>query len=195
MSPTQPRKEFPIIAFPASQDFEVWLAENHLHSDGIWLRFYKKNSGVETIVYAEALDVALCYGWIDSQTNKYDELSYIQKFTPRRKRSMWSKRNLEHIERLEKEGRIQAQGWKEIEAAKADGRWDQAYDSPANITVPEDFMAELAKDSAALAFFQTLNKTNTYYIAFQLHTAKRPETRERRMKSILEKLAKGEKFY
>lgn len=190
-----PAKEFPILPFPTIEDFEKWLSENHAVSDGIWMQFYKKDSGVKTIVYAEALDVALCYGWIDSQANKYDELSYIQKFTPRRKKSMWSKRNREHIDRLEKEGRMQAPGWKEIEAAKADGRWDQAYDSPANITIPEDFMTELAKDPAAQAFFQTLNKTNSYYIAFQLQTAKKPETRERRMKSILEKLAKGEKFY
>lgn len=190
-----PAKEFPILPFPTIEDFEKWLSENHAVSDGIWMQFYKKDSGVKTIVYAEALDVALCYGWIDSQANKYDELSYIQKFTPRRKKSMWSKRNREHIDRLEKEGRMQAPGWKEIEAAKADGRWDQAYDSPANITIPEDFMTELARDPAAQAFFETLNKTNSYYIAFQLQTAKKPETRERRMKSILEKLAKGEKFY
>ncbi|MEZ4825586.1 MAG: YdeI/OmpD-associated family protein [Bacteroidia bacterium] len=191
----QPAKEFPILPFPTQNDFELWLSQNHDQCDGIWMQFYKKGSGVETIVYAEALDVALCYGWIDSQTNKYDELSYLQKFTPRRKKSLWSKRNREHIARLEQEGRIQPSGWKEIEAAKADGRWDTAYDSPANITVPDDFMKLLAKDPDALAFFQTLNKTNTYYVAFQLQTAKKPETRERRMLAILEKLSRGEKFY
>ncbi|MDX2246733.1 MAG: YdeI/OmpD-associated family protein [Bacteroidia bacterium] len=190
-----PAKEFPILPFPTQNDFELWLSENHDQCEGIWLQFFKKSSGVQSIIYAEALDVALCYGWIDSQANKYDELSYVQKFTPRRKKSLWSKRNREHIERLSQEGRIQPPGWKEIEAAKADGRWAAAYDSPANIAIPDDFMELLAQQPEALAFFHTLNKTNTYYIAFQLQTAKKTETRERRMITILEKLTRREKFY
>ena len=127
--------------------------------------------------------------------NKYDDLSYLQKFTPRRKRSIWSKRNIEHVERLISEGRMQPAGLRQIEAAKADGRWDQAYDSPANMEVPADFLEELSKDPAAKAFFDTLNKTNLYAIGWRLQTAKKPETRAKRMKAILEMLSKGEKFH
>ncbi|HMQ88223.1 MAG TPA: YdeI/OmpD-associated family protein [Flavilitoribacter sp.] len=190
------KDKLPIFHFELPSHWEEWLVENHeITEKGIWLRFYKKNSGVATIVYAQALDVALCYGWIDAVANKYDDLSYLQKFTPRRKRSIWSKRNIEHVERLISEGRMQPAGLRQIEAAKADGRWDQAYDSPANMEIPADFLEELAKDPSAKAFFDTLNKTNLYAIGWRLQTAKKPETRAKRMKAILEMLSKGEKFH
>jgi uncharacterized protein YdeI (YjbR/CyaY-like superfamily) len=189
------KKEYPIIAFENPLAFEQWLAEHHAVENGIWLRFYKKDSGVATITYAQALDEALCYGWIDGQAKKYDDTSWLQKFTPRRPRSIWSKRNREYVERLIKAGKMQTAGLRQIEVAKADGRWDKAYDSPSNMEVPEDFLQALAKNEKANAFFETLNKTNTYAIAWRLQTAKRPETRERRMNAILEMLAKGEKFH
>ena len=155
----------------------------------------KKATGKPSVNYGAALDEALCYGWIDGQKNKYDNESYLQKFTPRRPRSIWSKRNIEHIERLEKEGKMRSAGRKAVEAAKSDGRWERAYDSPKNMEVPEDFIAELSKNKKALAFFESLNKTNRFAIAWRLQTAKKPETRERRKKVMLEMMERGEKFH
>ncbi len=170
-----PKDDLPIIAFESQSRWAKWLAENHAQPTGIWLRIFKKASGVVSVTYVEALDKALCYGWIDGQANKYDERSWLQKFTPRRKKSIWSKVNTQHVERLIKAGKMKAAGLKEIEAAKQDGRWQQAYDSPKNMTVSEDFLRELEKDSKAKSFFETLNKTNLYSIAFRLQTAKKPK--------------------
>jgi uncharacterized protein YdeI (YjbR/CyaY-like superfamily) len=161
----------------------------------IWLRIFKKDSGVASVNYALALDEALCYGWIDGQVKSIDEKSYMQKFTPRRTRSMWSKRNIENVKRLKKEGRMRPSGIKEVEKAKADGRWDNSYDSPSNMTVPEDFLIELSKDKKAAEFFNTLSKINKYSIAWRLQTARKPETRANRMKIILEMLSKGKSFH
>ncbi|HEX9928916.1 MAG TPA: YdeI/OmpD-associated family protein [Pyrinomonadaceae bacterium] len=190
-----PTDNLPIVSFESPEQWEKWLSENHAQQSGIWLRIFKKGSGESSVTYAEALDEALCYGWIDGQKNKYDERSWIQKFTPRRKKSIWSKVNTEHVERLIKEERMKPAGFKEVEAAQQDGRWQQAYDSQKTMTIPEDFLHRLEKDSKAKTFFETLNKTNRYSIAFQLQTAKKPETREKRVKAILEKLSKGEKFH
>jgi uncharacterized protein YdeI (YjbR/CyaY-like superfamily) len=184
-----------IQAFESQKDWQRWLAKNYSKSNGIWLRFFKKDSGVKSIRYDEALDEALCYGWIDGQLKKYDEKSYIQKFTPRRPKSIWSKRNREHVARLISLGKMREAGLKEIEAAKADGRWEQAYDSPSAMKVPEDFMKELSKNKKAKMFFESLNKANTYAILWRLQTAKKPETREKRMKAILEMLKEGKKFH
>ena len=147
------------------------------------------------MTYAEGLDEALCCGWIDGQLDKYDEKSWLRKFTPRRSKSVWSKRNIEHVNRLIQAGKMKLAGLKEVEAAKADGRWERAYDSPSAMQVPEDFLKELSKDKKAKAFFETLNKANTYAIAWRLQTAKKPETREKRMKAILEMLKRGEKLH
>ncbi len=187
--------ELPVISFKTAKDWRNWLEENHNKEKGIWLRMYKKGTDKTSVNYETALDEALCYGWIDGQKKKCDNESYLQKFTPRRSRSIWSKRNIEHIERLEKEGRMRPAGRKEVEAAKADGRWERAYDSPKNMQVPEDFIAELSKNKKALAFFEGLNKTNRYSIAWRLQTAKKPETREKRKKVMLEMMARGEKFH
>jgi len=189
------KPDLEIIPFASVQEWEQWLEHNHTVSNGIWLRFYKKASGIASVYYDGALDVALCYGWIDGQLKKYDDLSYIQRFTPRRPRSIWSKRNIEHIARLTSAGRMKAAGLKEAEAAKADGRWDVAYDSQSNITVPADFLKELRKNNVAFAFYESLNKANKYAIAWRIQTAKRPETREKRMKDILEMLAHEVKFH
>ncbi len=184
-----------ILSFEAPEDWEHWLEQNHLISKGIWLRFYKKESQVKSVNYQEALDVALCYGWIDGQVKTYDAQSYLQKFTPRRPKSIWSKRNIEHVARLGKDEKMKPAGLKEVESAKTDGRWDVAYDSPSNMTVPDDFLRELSKNKTSLAFFERLNKSNKYAVTWRLQTAKKPETREKRMKAILEMLARGEKFH
>ncbi len=183
------------LAFKSSSGFRDWLEKNHAATDGIWLRMYKKASGKPSITYAEALDQALCFGWIDGQARPKDENSWLQKFTPRRPRSGWSKRNTQHAERLIKSGHMTHAGLAAVEAAKADGRWSAAYESPRNAAPPEDFLKLLGTNKEAKAFFATLNKANLYAIVYRLQTAKKPETRERRMKKILEMLARGEKFH
>ena len=195
MENTPKKSDYPIIPFVSQAEFTQWMVQNHDKENGIWLRFYKKNSGVTTVVYSEALDVALCFGWIDGQVKKFDDISYIQKFTPRRAKSMWSKRNREHVARLEKEGRMQPGGIREVEAAKRDGRWESAYDSPYNMEIPQEFMNELSKNQKALAFFNTLNKTNLFAIGWRLQTAKTPETKGKRMLGIIDMLEKGRKFH
>lgn len=159
------------------------------------MRFYKKNSGIASVTHEEALDEALCFGWIDGQLNKFDDKSWLQKFTPRNDKSIWSKRNADRCEQLIKLGKMKPAGFEEIEAAKANGRWEKAYDSPANMKIPEDFMVKLSKNKKALKFFETLNRTSLYSIAWRLQTAKKPETREKRMTQIIEMLSKGEKFH
>jgi uncharacterized protein YdeI (YjbR/CyaY-like superfamily) len=181
--------------FKTALEFRVWLQKNHVNSDGIWLQIFKRDSGKKSITYAEALDQALCHGWIDSQKQPYNEVSWLQKFTPRRAGSGWSKLNTEHVERLIKTGQMASTGLEVVKAAKADSRWQTAYDSPRNAAPPQDFLKALSKDKKAKAFFETLNKTNVYAIVYRLQTAKKPETRERRMKTILEMLARGEKFH
>jgi uncharacterized protein YdeI (YjbR/CyaY-like superfamily) len=185
----------PVMPFETPVHLENWLEENHTSFNGIWIRFYKKGSGMPSITYSEALDIALCYGWIDGQLKKYDDHSYIQKFTPRRPKSMWSKRNKEHVVRLEKAGKMRVSGIKEVEAAKSDGRWDRAYDSPSRMIVPEDFLVELMKHHEAYAFFNDLNKTNKYSIGWRLQTAKNPDTRSKRLNEILEMMKNKEKFH
>lgn len=183
------------LTFKSSLDFRDWLEKNHADTNGIWLRIFKKDAGKTSVTYAEALDQALCFGWIDGQKQPDDESSWLQKFTPRRAKSGWSKLNTQHAERLIKSGQMTPAGLKAVEAAKADGRWHTAYDSPRNAAPPEDFLKLLGKDKKAKAFFATLNKSNVYAIVYRLQTAKKPETRERRMKMILEMLARGEKFH
>lgn len=184
----------PTLEFKTLETFETWLIENHNNSKGIWLKIFKKDSGLKTVTYAEALDVALCYGWIDGQRQAFDEQAFLQKFCPRREKSIWSKINIGHVERLTNEGRMRTAGFKAIDKAKADGRWALAYDSPSKMTIPEDFLKELSKNKKAEAFFKNLNKTNLFAIGFRLQTAKKQETREKRMKEIIEKLEREEKF-
>ena len=189
------KKDFPVLFFDSQEEWRTWLEQNHNDARGVWLRFYKKGSGITSLNYDGALDEALCFGWIDGQSKSSDEMSYLQKFTPRRAKSIWSKRNIEHIARLTEEGKMKPSGLKEAEAAKADGRWERAYDSPGNLSIPEDFLRELSKDKNALTFFESLNKENIYAITWRLQTAKKTETRERRMKIILGMLSRGEKFH
>ena len=171
------------------------MVKEHARARDLLLRIYKKESGVPSITYAEALDQALCFGWIDGQKLPFDANSWVQKFTPRRAKSGWSKKNVAHVDRLIQEGQMTSAGLKEVEAAKADGRWATAYDSSANATVPEEFVKELARNAKAKQFYATLNKANLYSIAYRLQTAKRPETRIKRIKLIIDMLARGEKFH
>ncbi len=175
----------PVKTFTTAVEFRQWLARHHAKSAGIWLRIARKHAGRKTVSYAEALDEALCFGWIDGQKARCDEDFWLQKFTPRRTKSLWSKRNREHIARLIKEKRMTPAGLAAVDAAIADGRWDSAYDSGRTTEVPEDFITELKEDKTAYAFFLTLNKANTYAIAWRLQTAKRPETRHRRKAQLL----------
>jgi uncharacterized protein YdeI (YjbR/CyaY-like superfamily) len=184
-----------MLAFKSSAEFRGWLETNHDKTDVLWLRIFKKGSGEPSITYAEALDQALCHGWIDGQKKPYDESSWLQKFTPRRPKSGWSKINTEHVERLRKAGQMVPAGLKAVEAAKADGRWKAAYDPPRKASPPEDFLKALAKSKKAKTFLEGLNKANVYAIVYRLQTAKKPETRERRMKMILAMLDRGEAFH
>ena len=184
-----------ILSFASSVEFRKWLEKNHATSDGVWLRFFKKRSGRKSINHAEALDQALCFGWIDGQVKPRDERSWLQKFTPRRPKSGWSKLNTRHVQRLIKAGQMARAGLEVVAAAKADGRWQAAYDSPRNAAPPDDFLNAIGKHKKAKAFFEKLNRSNIYAIVYRLQTAKKPETREKRMKMILEILKRGEKFH
>ena len=190
MSPEQPE-----LAFATPDEWEAWLAEHHAASDGVWIRFAKKGSGLPTVRYAEALDAALCFGWIDGQTKGIDETWYLQRFTPRRKRSMWSKRNREKVAALIDAGRMQPAGLAEIERAKADGRWDAAYDSPKNARVPKDLQAALDASPPAAEAFGALNGVNRYAILHRVQTAKKPETRARRIAQFVAMLERGERIH
>jgi uncharacterized protein YdeI (YjbR/CyaY-like superfamily) len=183
------------LHFKTSADFRHWLEKNHLESDGLWLRIFKKDSHEISLSYAEALDQALCYGWIDGQKKSFDKLSWLQKFTPRRPKSGWSKINTQHVERLINAGTMAPAGMEAVEAAKADGRWETAYSSSRSASPPEDFLKELSKNKQAEAFFKTLNKANIYSIVYRLETAKKPETREKRMKTILAMMEQGKAFH
>ena len=187
--------EQPIIAFANATEFRTWLTQNHADHPGIWLKFAKKASGIPTVTYAEALDEALCLGWIDGQVKSIDATYYLQKFTRRGKRSIWSKINVGHVARLEKEGRMKLSGCAAVDAAKADGRWEAAYHSPSSAEMPDDFLAALSKEPKAQAFFETLNKSQRYSFFFRITTAKKPETRTKRIADFIAMLNRGEKWH
>ena len=188
-------KDLPVYLFTATKEWEEWLENNYDKVTAIWLKFAKKNTGAVSITYDEALEVALCYGWIDGLINKFDETYYLTRFSPRKPQSVWSKTNRAAVERLLKEGKMQPGGLKTIENAKANGRWEGAYDSSKEMKVPADFLTELAKNKKAEEFFKTLNRANTYAIAWRLQTAHKPETRAKRMEILLEMMKKGEKLH
>ncbi len=182
------QNEYPTLSFTDSHAWRAWLSSNYGTVDGMWLQIYKKDSGIKTVTYPEALDEALCFGWIDGQKKSYDQVSFLQKFTPRRKRSIWSQRNIAHVHRLTAEGKMTPAGQTEIEAAKQDGRWDQAYASHATMRIPDDFTKKVRTNPAAYATFKTLSKSELYSIYFTLHTAKSVATRERRIEKMLKDL-------
>src|SRR5258708_29878718 len=183
------------LAFRSPSEFRKWLAANHRRSSGIWLRIFKKGSGVPSVTYAEALDEALCFGWIDARKERYDDSSWLQRFTRRRPKSGWSKINTQHAERLVQAGRMKAAGQAQIDAAKKDGRWAAAYASPSKATFPKDFLAAFRRHKKAKALFELLHKANRYAIAYRLQTAKKPVTKQRRMENILAMLGRGEAFH
>jgi len=182
-------------SFRSAREFRKWIEKHHAQANGLLLRIYKNHSGLATVTYAEALDQALCFGWIDGQKLPFDEKSWVQKFTPRRPKSGWSKKNREHATRLIKTGAMTAAGLKQIDAAKADGRWTAAYDSQANASVPQEFLDALARNKKASGFYKTLSKTILYSIAYRLQTAKRPDTKAKRIELIVAMLARGETFH
>ncbi len=185
----------PIVEFKTKSAWTKWLEKNHDSSSGGWLRLAKKNSGLKSPSRDEALDSALCYGWIDGQSRSEGESTWLQKFTPRTKRSIWSKINREKVQRLIELGEMRPAGLAEIDRAKEDGRWDAAYDSMATITVPDDLRRELDKNRAANDFFNELDSRNRYAVLFRIHTAKRPETRARRIREFVDMLSRGEKIH
>ncbi|MDR8412962.1 YdeI/OmpD-associated family protein [Nonomuraea sp. 3-1Str] len=182
-----------VMAFGSADEWEAWLAEQHGSAADVWLRIAKKGSGTVSVTRGEALDVALCYGWIDSHTRSCDEASYLQRFSPRRPRSVWSKVNVAKVEQLLAEGRMRPAGLAAVLAAQADGRWDAAYESPRNVTVPEDLTVALEGDERARAFFDTLGKTDRYTVILRLMTARTPQTRAARLRRMVATLAAGEK--
>ena len=185
----------PVLAFASSEDWEAWLEREHAASDGVWIKFAKKGSGVASVAYPEAVEVALCYGWIDSQMQSLDERFYVQKFTPRRARSKWSRINRDKIEELTKAGRMKPAGLAEVELAKADGRWEAAYASPSTVELPPDLQRALDASPQAAEFWAGLNKANRFALVYQLEDAKKPETRERRLAKFMAMLERGEKLY
>jgi uncharacterized protein YdeI (YjbR/CyaY-like superfamily) len=190
-----PAAELETRAFASAEEWEAWLRDHHATVPGIWIRFAKKGSGVPTVTYLEALHAALCFGWIDGQARSLDDAAYVQRFTPRRARSIWSKRNRDFATALIEAGRMQPAGLREVERAKADGRWDAAYDAPSTATVPEDLQRALDASPAAAEFFATLNSQNRYAILHRVQTAKRPETRARRIEKFVAMLEAGETLY
>ena len=189
------KAEQPVIFFATQAEFHDWLAAEYATSDGIWTKFAKKASGITSLNYDEALDVALCFGWIDGQTKRLDETYYLQRWTPRRKRSPWSKRNVDKVAKLIEDGLMQPAGQAEIDRAKADGRWERAYDGPKNATVPDDLQAALDANPKAAEFFATLTGSARYAILYRLQDAKKPETRRRRLEKFVGMLERGEKLH
>ncbi len=190
-----PKPDDPVEFFAKPADFERWLRKHGAKASCIWVKYAKKKSGIPSIDWDQAVDVALCFGWIDGQAKSFDDTYSLQRFTPRASRSKWSKLNRDRVARLTKAGLMQPAGLAEVERAKADGRWEAAYDSPANAKVPDDLAEALAKSAKAKKFFESLSSTNRFAILHRLHDAKKPETRVRRLEKYVEMLKKGEKLY
>ena len=185
----------PVLCFESTDAWDVWLAAHHADSAGLWLKIAKKGSAGRSISYSEALDVALCHGWIDGQKGRHDDDYWLQRFTPRKPGSNWSKINTERAAALIESGRMRPAGLGEVERAQADGRWEQAYESQSRVTVPEDLARALAANERARAFFATLDSANRYAILYRIGTAKRPETRAKRIDAFVAMLSEHKKIY
>ncbi|MEX8195223.1 YdeI/OmpD-associated family protein [Comamonas guangdongensis] len=181
--------------FKSATAFEAWLKKNHASSDGLWPKIARRGANEPSVTYPEAVEIALCWGWIDGQKKGLDDQHFLQRFTPRRARSIWSKVNVDKVEALIEAGRMQAPGHAQIEAAKVDGRWARAYDSARTSTVPEDLLAALEAEPRAKAFFATLNAANRYAVLWRIQTAVKAETRARRITQLVEMLARGETIH
>lgn len=186
MTPTE------YLPFATPQHLSDWMAVNHATARELWVQLHKKQSGTPSVTWEDCVVTALAWGWIDGQRQSLDDVSYLQRLSPRKARSNWSKKNCDHVERLIAEGRMQPAGLAHVEAARQDGRWDAAYAGSSDMVIPDDFLQALDENPDAKAFYDTLNRANLFSIYFRLHNAKRPETRDKRMKAILEKLARQE---
>ena len=184
-----------IVEFQSASQWDKWLAKNYSGSKGIWIRFFKKASDVSSINNSDALDVALCYGWITGQAKPYDEKSWLGRFVPRRPKSIWSKINTKRAEQLIRQGRMKSAGLKQVTEAKKDGRWGRAYSPPSTAKLPEDFIKALEKNGKARAFFKTLNRANIYSVIFRLENTKNDEMRTKKLNQIIKIFEKGEKFH
>lgn len=183
------------LSFDTSADLSAWLAEYHDAASELWVRIYKKESGRLSVVWVDCVVEAIAHGWIDGQKKPLDGASYLQRLTPRKPNSNWSRKNRDHAERLIGEGRMTTAGQRQVDAAKADGRWENAYAGSSEMEIPQDFLDAIDRNPAAKAFFATLDRKNLYPIYYRLQTAKRPETRAKRLKSMVEQLARGERFH
>lgn len=182
-------------SFATVATLEAWLQANHATQRELWIRVFKKDSGTLSVDWQDCVVAALAWGWIDGQRKALDDVSFLQRLTPRRPRSSWSKKNCEHAERLIAEGRMQPSGLAQVQAARRDGRWEQAYAGSSEMVIPDDFLKELAKNSVAKTIFATLNRRNLFAIYHRLQTAKRVETRQKRIASIIAQLAQGKSFH
>jgi uncharacterized protein YdeI (YjbR/CyaY-like superfamily) len=189
------KSDLTVQSFASREEWRTWLAAHHAASPGLWLKIAKKDSGVDSVTYSEALDVALCFGWIDGQKDKLDAVHWLQRFTPRQPRGRWSKVNRERVEKLLADGEMEPAGLSQVDAAKGDGRWDTAYEGQRTAPVPEDLQRELDANRQARDFFATLDSANRYAILYRLHEARRPETRARRLAKFVAMLAAGEKIH
>lgn len=189
------KQDLPIIAFPSQHEWEAWLEAQPVEASSLWLKIAKKGSGIESVSYAEAVESALCYGWIDGQKGAYDERFFLQKFTPRRARSRWSRVNRDKAEELMRQGRMKPAGLDQVERAREDGRWEAAYESQSTATVPDDLQRALDENPAARAFFATLDSANRYAILYRIHDAKKPDTRARRIEKFVVMLNEGKKLH
>jgi uncharacterized protein YdeI (YjbR/CyaY-like superfamily) len=187
--------DLPIHLFAGPRELEAWLEENHDSCEGVWLKIAKKGTEEPSVTYAEALELALCFGWIDSQKRGFDEQHFLQRFTPRRPRGRWSKINREKAEVLIEAGKMRPAGLAEVDAAQADGRWEAAYEGQRTAKVPPDLQCELDANPAAAEFFASLDSANRYAIVYRLEEAKKPETRERRLRKFVAMLERGEKVH
>ena len=190
-----PADQLPVVSFESTDAWDAWLTAHAADSPGVWLKIAKKGSAGRSISYSDALDVALCHGWIDGQKGRLDDEYWLQRFTPRKPGSKWSKINTERAAALIESGRMRPAGLREVERAQGDGRWEQAYESQSRVTVPEDLARALAANQRARAFFATLDSTNRYAILYRIGTAKRPETRAKRIDAFVAMLSEHKKIY
>jgi uncharacterized protein YdeI (YjbR/CyaY-like superfamily) len=190
-----PPDPLPVMTFESTDAWDTWLAAHHADSPGLWLKIAKKGAAGRTVSYSDALDVALCHGWIDGQKGRHDDEYWLQRFTPRKPGSNWSKINTERAAALIESGRMRPAGLREVERAQADGRWEQAYESQSRVTVPEDLARALAANERARAFFATLDSANRYAILYRIGTAKKPETRAKRIDTFVAMLSEHKKIH
>jgi len=184
-----------VVSFESADAWDAWLAAHHADAPGVWMKIAKKGSAARSVSYSDALDVALCHGWIDGQKGRHDDDYWLQRFTPRKPGSNWSKINTERAAALIASGRMRPAGLREVEGARADGRWDQAYQSQSRVTVPEDLARALAANPRASEFFATLDSANRYAILYRIGTAKRPETRAKRIDTFVAMLSEHKKIH